>query len=87
MVIRGIERGRIVQDEQDRNHFVSRLGNFAQEAETLIYTCIVTNIAVINVSEAGLVLEEVAPGWTVEEVQALTEPKLIVAKDIKEMQL
>jgi 3-oxoacid CoA-transferase subunit B len=48
---------------------------------------IVTDIAVMAVSEAGLVLEEVAPGWTVEEVQALTEPKLIVAKDIKEMQL
>ena len=48
---------------------------------------IVTDIAVVAVSEAGLVLEEVAPGWTVEEVQALTEPKLIVAKDIKEMQL
>jgi len=48
---------------------------------------IVTDIAVIKVSETGLVLEEVAPGWTVEEVQALTEPKLIVAEDIKEIQL
>jgi len=48
---------------------------------------IVTDISVITVSEVGLVLEEVAPGWTVEEVQALTEPKLIVAKDMKEMQL
>jgi 3-oxoacid CoA-transferase subunit B/acetate CoA/acetoacetate CoA-transferase beta subunit len=41
----------------------------------------------MNVSEIGLVLEEVAPGWTAEEVQALTEPKLIVAEGIKEMQL
>jgi 3-oxoacid CoA-transferase subunit B len=48
---------------------------------------IVTDIAVMAVSEAGLVLEEVGPGWTVEEVQALTEPKLIVAGSIKEMQL
>jgi 3-oxoacid CoA-transferase subunit B len=48
---------------------------------------IVTDIAVMNVSEIGLVLEEVAPGWTAEEVQALTEPKLIVAEGIKEMQL
>ena len=48
---------------------------------------IVTDIAVIEVSEAGLVLKETAPGWTLEDVQALTEPKLIIAKDIKEMQL
>jgi len=48
---------------------------------------IVTDIAVISVSEIGLVLKEVAPDWTVEEVQALTEPKLIVAEDIKEIQL
>jgi 3-oxoacid CoA-transferase subunit B len=48
---------------------------------------IVTDITSTVVSEKGLVLKEVAPGWTVEEVQALTEPKLIVAEDIKEMQL
>jgi 3-oxoacid CoA-transferase subunit B len=48
---------------------------------------VVTDIAVIQVCEAGLVLKEVAPGWTVEEVQALTEPKLMVADDMKEMQL
>jgi len=48
---------------------------------------IVTDIAVIQVTEAGLVLKEVAPGWTPEEVQALTEPKLSVAGDLKEIQL
>ena len=48
---------------------------------------VVTDIAVIAVSEAGLVLEEVAPGWTVKEVQDLTGPKLIVSKDVKEMEL
>lgn len=48
---------------------------------------IVTDVAVITVSEAGLVLEEVAPGWSVEEVQALTEPKVIVGKNIREMEL
>jgi 3-oxoacid CoA-transferase subunit B len=47
----------------------------------------VTYVAVITVSEAGLVLEEVAPGWSVEEVQALTEPKVIVGKNIREMEL
>jgi len=48
---------------------------------------IVTDVAVIEVAEEGLVLKEVAPGWTVKEVQALTEPKLIVAADIKEIEL
>ena len=48
---------------------------------------IVTDIAVIEVTEQGLVLKEMAPGWTVEEVQELTEPKLIVAEDLKEIEL
>lgn len=48
---------------------------------------IVTDIAVIEVTPAGLVLKEVAPGWTAEEVQALTEPKLTIVPDLKEMEL
>lgn len=48
---------------------------------------IVTDLAVIEVTMEGLLLREVAPGWTAEEVQALTEPKLIVAEDIKEIEL
>ena len=48
---------------------------------------IITDIAVIEVTEKGLVLKEVAPGWIPEEVQALTEPKLIIAEDLKEIEL
>ena len=48
---------------------------------------VVTDIAVIKFTEPGLVLQEIAPGWTVEEVQELTEPKLIVAEDLKEIEL
>lgn len=48
---------------------------------------IVTDLAVIESTTEGLLLKEIAPGWTVEEIQALTEPKLIAAKDIKEMKL
>lgn len=48
---------------------------------------IFTDIAYIEVTERGLVLREVAPGWTAEEVQALTEAPLLVAKDLKEMEL
>ena len=39
---------------------------------------IVTDLAVIDVTAEGLVLREVAPGWTAEEVQACTEAKLSV---------
>ena len=48
---------------------------------------IVTDIAVIEVTPKGLVLKEVAPGWSAEEVQALTEPELIIATDLKEIEL
>jgi 3-oxoacid CoA-transferase B subunit len=48
---------------------------------------IVTDIAVIEVTAKGLVLKEVAPTWTPEEVQKLTEPKLIVAPDCREIEL
>lgn len=48
---------------------------------------IVTDLAVIEVTPKGLLLREIAPGWTVEEVQALTEPKLVIAEDIKEVEL
>jgi len=48
---------------------------------------IVTDLAVIEVTKQGLVVKEIAPGWTVDEVQALTEPKLIVAEDLKEIEL
>jgi 3-oxoacid CoA-transferase subunit B len=46
---------------------------------------IATELAWIRVTSAGLVLEEVAPGVTVEEVQRVTEPKLTPGPDLKEM--
>ncbi len=48
---------------------------------------IFTDIAVIDITKQGLVLREVAPAWTADEVQALTEPKLIVDEDLKEIEL
>lgn len=48
---------------------------------------IITDIAVIEVTKEGLLLKEVAPGWTVEEVQAVTEAELLVAGDLKEIEL
>ncbi len=38
---------------------------------------VVTDVAVIEVTPDGLRLREMAPGWSVEEIQAITEPPLI----------
>lgn len=46
---------------------------------------IVTDLAVIRVTGQGLVLEEVAPGFSAAEVQKATEPKLIVSPALKEI--
>ena len=48
---------------------------------------VVTDIAVIQVTAKGLVLMETAPGWTVEEIQVLTEPELLVSPDLQEIEL
>lgn len=48
---------------------------------------IVTDLAVIDVTGEGLVLREVAPGWTVQEVQARTEAKLITRGHVPEIQV
>jgi 3-oxoacid CoA-transferase B subunit len=48
---------------------------------------IFTDVAVIEVTKQGLILKEVAPGWTAAEVQELTEAPLIVARDLKEIEL
>ncbi len=46
---------------------------------------IVTDLAVINVTPKGLVLREVAPGFTPDEVQKLTEPELHHGGAVAEM--
>ena len=48
---------------------------------------VVTDLAVVDVTPEGLVLREVAPGWTAEEVQACTEAKLIAPGNVPEMKL
>ena len=48
---------------------------------------IVTDIAVIEVTPDGLLLKETAPGWTAEDVQAITEPELSISPDLKQMAL
>jgi len=48
---------------------------------------IVTEMAVIEVTKEGLVLKEVAPGLTAEDVQKATEAKLIISPDLKVMEV
>lgn len=48
-------------------------------------SAICTDYAWLDVTAQGLVLREVAPGVTAEQVQALTEPRLTVAGDLREM--
>lgn len=48
---------------------------------------IITDLAVIEVTKDGLVLKELAPGWTVRKVQSLTGARLTPASDLKEMEL
>jgi len=46
---------------------------------------IVTEMGYIRVSDAGLVLEEIAPGLTADEVQRCTEATLIISPQLKTM--
>ena len=48
---------------------------------------VVTDLAVIEVTEDGLLLKEVAPGFTTEDIQAVTEPKLRLSNDLKEIDI
>jgi 3-oxoacid CoA-transferase subunit B len=46
---------------------------------------VVTDLAVIDITEDGFLLRETAPGVTVEEVKAKTSGKLTIPYDVKEM--
>ena len=50
-------------------------------------SAVCTDLAWIEIGPAGLLLRELAPGVTVEQVQALTEPRLQVAPDVTTMQV
>jgi 3-oxoacid CoA-transferase subunit B len=48
---------------------------------------IITDLAVLDVTDEGLVLRELAPGISAREVQERTEPTLKVPSDVTEMKL
>lgn len=48
---------------------------------------IFTDLAVMDVVSEGILLREVYPGLSVEDIQSVTEPKLLVDPDLKEIEL
>ena len=51
-----------------------------------VVNTIVTEMAVIQVTPAGLVLEEIAPGLTADDVQRVTQPTLVIDPNLKTME-
>jgi len=45
---------------------------------------LVTDLGLFEITPQGFMLVEYAPGWTPEEIQGLTEAKLIISDDLKE---
>ncbi|MFH1647117.1 MAG: 3-oxoacid CoA-transferase subunit B [Chloroflexota bacterium] len=54
---------------------------------TRVVKLVITNLAVIEVTLKGLLLREVYPGLTPEQVQSVTGAELKVAADLKDIQL
>ena len=52
-----------------------------------VVNTIITDLAYMDVTAEGLLLKEIAPGLSPEEVQAVTEPKLIVSRSLQEFTL
>jgi 3-oxoacid CoA-transferase subunit B len=50
-------------------------------------SAVCTDLAWIEIGPGGLLLRELAPGVTVEQVQALTEPRLQISPDVKTMRV
>jgi 3-oxoacid CoA-transferase B subunit len=46
---------------------------------------IITEMGVMEVTDEGIVLKELAPGVTIEDIQEVTEPQLIVSEHLKKM--
>jgi len=71
---------------KDKGYKIVKECSYPLTGQRCVYL-IVTDIAVMEVTDKGLVLKETAPGWTPDEIQELTEPKLIIAPDIHDVEL
>lgn len=50
-------------------------------------TDIITEMGVFKITEKGMVMTEIAPGLTVDEVKAATDAEIIVAEDLKTIEV
>lgn len=48
---------------------------------------IFTDLAVIEVTPEGLLLKEICPGLNISDIQSVTEPKLLISADLREIEL
>jgi 3-oxoacid CoA-transferase B subunit len=71
---------------KDGQRKIVKMCNYPLTAIECVNT-IITDLAVIDVTADGLVLREVAPGFTPEEVQQQTEPTLRYSGKVPEMAL
>ena len=52
-----------------------------------VVTKAVTNLGLFEITPEGFLMREIAPGYTPEEVQALTEARLIIPPDLREFRV
>jgi len=76
----------MIHTTKDGNPKIVQECRYELTAKTCV-SLIITDLAVIEVGAEGLILKESAPGFTVEEIQEVTEPQLIIAGDLKEIEL
>lgn len=50
-------------------------------------TKIITEMCVFNVTDTGLVLTELNPQYTIDDVQAVTEAEFAISKNLTEMNI
>ena len=50
-----------------------------------VVTRVFTDVGVFDLGDECFVLKEIAPGWTVDEVQSLSQATVVPAADLKEI--
>ncbi len=68
------------------NHKILKECTFPLTAVNVV-DMIVTEMGVMEVKDQGLVLTEIAPGYTVEQVQAATGAELLISEDLTVMEM
>lgn len=70
---------------KDGNYRIVKRCTYPLSGKGVVNT-IITDVAVIEVTVEGLELKEIVPGFTPQDVQDITEPRLIATR-VKEMEL